>query len=1046
MRTTTTNTNAGMADNGVEPVIRISIAWNVGAFTNYTSREGDGSRRPNVLEFNTVTQSTKKDNISMLSSVSFSLDDYDGTIKTAADTGELEGAKVSVFYHFADHPGDSGLRLFSGELTGAVDWNEGTRILRATARTEIFSNRIGFATEDGQFGVNNDVAIGKIWPTVFGHAAHVPAVLVEREPNTELKYQFTLGDFGDDDLYQIITGTDGYKKLKVKDQRELKSLEASNADGDVIESPSKIYLEDGSGFTKDEVISIEIEGVIFNGTITTAEPNVFNVEEVNAAKYMNVAFAERLEDDPDSDNPRVAWLSDDTQSIENSFLYFKKTGNDNMHFFDEEGNVDDNLIRIAKCVRQLGAKIWLENPIPSKEFVSLQDVDSYVKLDDSNISFEVRGLDLSGITVEITNAFNIAKGLLAKRSIRRDEADEVPYGSLLDHLKDMKWVKNLFFEGQPGAKIRQWDSKADIYICNSVESDSVNGVYGIREVNGKERFMPIPRDYYTIELAKATSSEAQALGAPAIVTTIEFDQPLSTYKDQKWRDDIWVTVNSTLSSNTSTQIDYILTNYTNLTTGLSFASVASSLSGKPSNWALLNERDALPMAESMAWQCGCALLYDDDDVEIKLVQTQPAATDAINESNVVFQTTRVYNTSKNDIFTVLKANYNESYRPRTESDERNGSRTCTYRNNINLYGYIESTFDFFIYNNKESVLDTLNFWGYRFSNVWKRLRATCVHNTLLNECFDGVNVSFSDSKILNGATLRGVIEEATVNMLSNTVGLDIWLPVTQGDVLADDNAWQTVGGTTDNIADNITQYDYDVRLPNLENDVDDWLSRLDALRGNVTERARVTAINVTTDDGLKTTDQIKLNIFGNGDTVAATETDQIAAFLDVSKDAIEGQEVLITRDSMGRIVGAMPPPTSLLYVEIVENHEDYLRCKVIDFGGSDFKNTVGDVVYINVAKPWDLRKDTVDGQTYELYGTDWTIEYTAIDERTLTDTDSNTEDQRVTPPYFIGARIHVAQYGQYLTNLIVDIDSVDTSLDWIDVNNSGRQWALRFEE
>lgn len=347
------------------------------------------------------------------------MDDYDGTIKSVFDVGNLDGADVTVFYFFHDKTGSTGLKVFEGEIAGDIKWNEGKRTLNATAKSRIFSNRIGFATEDGQFGVNNDVAIGKVWPLVFGKAAHVPAVLVEREPNTELKYQFTLGDYGGEEIYDIIDGTDGYKKLSLEDRRELTALRSTNDDGDVVEVPSRIYLEDGSGFTQDEVISIEIEGVIFKGTIDSSDPDVFEVEEVNAPKYMEVAFAARDGSDPDSDNPRVAWLADNTQSVENSFFYFKRSdGNTNMHFFDNEGRNDNDLIRVTKCVRQLGTKIWLDNPIPSDEFLFLQDSDSFTLIDDTNEAFEVRGLNLSGMKIEITNALNIASGLLARKTIR----------------------------------------------------------------------------------------------------------------------------------------------------------------------------------------------------------------------------------------------------------------------------------------------------------------------------------------------------------------------------------------------------------------------------------------------------------------------------------------------------------------------------------------------------------------------------------------------------------------------------------------------------
>ena len=1043
MRTLTVNTASAMSDMGVEPSIRISVAWSKLTYRNYSSREDDSGRRPSVLSFSPVNQTAKSDNVGVFSQVNFTLDDYDGTIKDAFDIGNLDGANVFVHYHFHDKTGTDGLRVFTGEITGPISWDEGTRTLKATAQTKIFSNRIGFATEDGQFDVNNDVAVGKVWPTVFGKAAHVPAVLVEREPNTKLQYQFALGDFGDAKLYMLLAGTDGYKKLKLEDRRELVSLKAADADGDTLEAPNKIYLDNGSGFTQDEVISIEIEGIIFKGTIDSGTPNIFNIQEANAAKYMNVAFAARDTEDTDFENRRIAWLADSTQSLENTFIYFRRNENANMYFADGDGKSEEDQLRIVKCVRQIGAKIWLDNPIESRNFVDAEVEDSYTKIDATNEALEVRGLNLSNTKIVFSNALNIANGLLSKRSLRKDEADEIPYGSLISHLEDQKWIKNLTYSAEPGAIVRQWDSKSDIYIANSVESNSVNGVYGVRDVEGKERFMPIPREYYTIMLAKAVAQEAQNIGAPGTVTTIEFDQPLSTYKDQNWKDEIYVTLESTLSSNTATQIDYILSNYTNLTPDSStFSAAVTALSDKLSHWALLTERDAIQLVESMAWQCGCALRYDNDITEIIIMQNKPSSVKTIDYDNTIFGSINLRSTRKTNLFTVVKGLYRETYKPELETDERGPERYRYYRNNVAEFGYIEKEFDFFIYNNAEAVDNSLNFWGYRLSNVWKLIDLKAVHDTLLVETFDGANVGFSDSSILNGVTFRGVIQDSKINLNDNSLDFMIWLPLTQGSLTEDSLAWQSLlSSTPDNIADTITQYDYDIRLPFKENDIDDWLHRIRKLGETIPRRARVKNPIVLDADSNTLSDQVSVDIYEDGPDTANI-TDAIVSNICPDLDVIIGQEVFCTTDEAGHIATTGAPPVARLFVEVVNNYHDYFIAKVVDV-----TNESGEDVLLNVAKPWDLRKTGLDGNTYNLYGDDWDFAYgVTVDERTLTDDSSNSEIQRITSPYFVGARLHVEQLGIYMVNLTVTVSEVDIPLEWIDVNTSGRQWALKFEE
>jgi hypothetical protein len=83
---------------------------------------------------------------------------------------------------------------------------------------------------------------------------------------------------------------------------------------------------------------------------------------------------------------------------------------------------------------------------------------------------------------------------------------------------------------------------------------------------------------------------------------------------------------------------------------------------------------------------------------------------------------------------------------------------------------------------------------------------------------------------------------------------------------------------------------------------------------------------------------------------------------------------------------------------------------------------------VTVAKHWDARRTPFDGETVNGY----TYTYSSATAR-QSDDGSTTEDQVITPPYFVGAQIVAERNiagGTGVTDVI-----------WEDVNKAGRAWA-----
>jgi hypothetical protein len=145
--------------------------------------------------------------------------------------------------------------------------------------------------------------------------------------------------------------------------------------------------------------------------------------------------------------------------------------------------------------------------------------------------------------------------------------------------------------------------------------------------------------------------------------------------------------------------------------------------------------------------------------------------------------------------------------------------------------------------------------------------------------------------------------------------------------------------------------------------------------------------------------------------------------------------------------------------EIIEEKDDYLICKGFD---PQTKFPFGQIPplavrqKVKIAKPPLLLKTPWDGETVTIDGIDYTYDYTAIDERTVTWTDDDgdhEEEQTIDTPYFVGdiliavevRRTYIQRQSGMIVNETKVKDEDDAYLQWVDLNVSGRHWKRPVE-
>ena len=308
----------------------------------------------------------------------------------------------------------------------------------------------------------------------------------------------------------------------------------------------------------------------------------------------------------------------------------------------------------------------------------------------------------------------------------------------------------------------------EIYIANLIPSTQIHEVMGIRTIDGEQKLIPIPSQYYTINLNELIAGQN--------ATTLRFNRPLTEFFGEAWENDVFVSLTSSVGPNTVDIIEHLMDTYTDLSKdAASFAAVRASLDPFPSNFAFLERRGTLGAIEDIAWQARSVAYVKDQVLFLKFLAADDAAIETIDESVVDRRTLELTMTKTEDLITEFCALWDSDY-ARSQRERRN---QIVLRNNIQIYGTIEEEFDFFIYNIQELVVRSASFWLIRYSNTWKIVKFKTPLNMLRLEAFDTVELDFGQD-FISTDPVNAIIEEVSYNSENFELEFLVKTPVRSG--------------------------------------------------------------------------------------------------------------------------------------------------------------------------------------------------------------------------------------------------------------------------
>jgi len=498
------------------------------------------------------------------------------------------------------------------------------------------------------------------------------------------------------------------------------------------------------------------------------------------------------------------------------------------------------------------------------------------------------------------------------------------------------------------------------YYANWLPS-TILGVYGLRE----NKVCSIPQSMYTV-----TSTPH---------TIIQMKKTLSWYGG--WdSDDIFVSLTSAVGPNIVDIVQWLVENYTPYSidaTSFAATKVLTSVANYPSCFTLTSAKSVNTILRDICQQAHLQITVTGGVVYIADLATCPSTSSySLTDAKAEFGSYNLYTSDVNDLITKLVGRWCRTGFP------VDVEQSITKYNNLKFSTY-ERYVDFYIYNIRQCVLKSMEFWLDRLSNIWYYLEAKTFLTSLPVQTGDRIGVINSFAPID-----YGILRDYTLDPIEHSILLKAWLPFSN----SGGQAWLTFD---DSIAVDTSANQFDFSIVN------------------------VGFFQVLQQSGL-------------GHAPKANQSQQDAALLDTFNAGVRAVKVVEIKDNY-------------LVCSFIQSydHKDPkdLTSDTIGYTKTNKKTEIP--ASVPVAMPSSFRRamyDTgkaIDGITYTGYP------YTSGTQHRKATDGSVTEEQYITPAYKKDdiLQVMILPSGTGIND--PDINKELGLVCWQDLNIDGRVWALK---
>lgn len=285
-------------------------------------------------------------------------------------------------------------------------------------------------------------------------------------------------------------------------------------------------------------------------------------------------------------------------------------------------------------------------------------------------------------------------------------------------------------------------------------------------------FVKVPASYYTIALETFGSLQ---------VTTLTMLEPLTSKNDEitKWEsDELYFDVVSPVGGNVVDIMIYLIDNFTSQTYDTTtFNHVRALVDAYPANFVLTERANTFQALKDIAFQARCLIWINDRKFFLRYLPEEQTQVDTISEADIYDDeevNIEITTTDSEAIVTKFVAEWKADQTQATPFQ-------IVYRYNVERFGVKEEVYNFYIYNNIESVKKSAEFWSIQKANLWKVAKFSVFLQKIKLETFDPVLLNFTDP-ILSNDPVVATIERGVYNAERNLIDLELKLPVRFGEM------------------------------------------------------------------------------------------------------------------------------------------------------------------------------------------------------------------------------------------------------------------------
>jgi hypothetical protein len=800
---------------GLEPVNILGVQWiKDGPLYWYADKDielqGNDVISGSILEISTLESVIKLDSRGQTQTITLKLSDTGGNIKTILNEHDIHGCTAKIYQWFdnANLPLSEKFLLFEGVISSNIEWREGDRTLSLEIITPMVLSEVGYSLEEGMFYNIPHNLVGVAWPLCFGSIKNVRAARLVDIPQSQLKVPVQFGDptiakrewdliyaRGAAQSMILWYGMGGLLISSAADDAKGAAQGVAANGNRCSEELANLKVELHSLHDYSERKS-EIEKQIREETIASKEYKRQLVEEQqNVVEVMEQTLEvlktqkappqmiQAYQNEIDHQKLSITVLKDlsvgptqETIELYYALLsdidYVIATGNklkadienkqNELQYWQEElslwsGRASEAISMANQMENLINGELYKVFQID--EELNKLSTEAYAKIN-SEYAEVLQGKYFpqnQEITVQVED--------VQLTGVMSGNTFEIETIKLLNFTEDYsKRFGSTFYK--TGTRMYMISETNITYIVNILPSE-ITGVKAWLGATGtSERILTVvPRNWYEV---KQFDIEGYT------VTGLVFSKPLST-RDNRFEDEIYVSMVSSVGPNTVDIIRWLINKYTNLGINeASFSEVKECLIDFSSNFAIIDRKEIFSTLEEIAFQARCSIWVKDRIFYLKYLPKASTPVKIITEDSIDAGSLVITTTKTEELITKYKATWKRNL----AADESNN---IILRYNVSRYGMLEKTQDFYIYNIFDFVLKSSTFWMIRYANVWKVIRFTTYLDNLEIETFDTITLDLKNDMVASGP-VDALVTALNYDSDRKLISIECWSPVRMGEM------------------------------------------------------------------------------------------------------------------------------------------------------------------------------------------------------------------------------------------------------------------------